>query len=86
VPDLSKCRQAEPQAYPVPTLNEVGKYGFSVKLEIRPKIWEGKKILKVAYGNGAKRGKRVEPAVHFPRIMSYIRQDAVKRLGPNVSD
>ena len=86
VPDLSQCRQAQPQSYPVPTLDEVGEYGFKVRLGIRPKIWEGKKILKVAYGEGAKRGKRVEPELHFPRLMDYIRQDAVKRFGPEVSD
>lgn len=86
VPGLSECRQAEAQSYPVPTLDGVGEYGFSVKLEISPKIWESGKIRKVAYGKGAKRGKRVEPAVHFPRIMSYIRQDAAKRLGSDVSN
>ena len=86
VPGMSRCRQAAPQSYPVPTLDAAGKYGFGVKLEIRPKIWQAKKILKVAYGEGAERGKRIEPAVHFPRIMDYIRQDAVNRLGSNVSD
>ena len=85
-PDLTECWQAQAQPYPVPTLDEVGAHGFSVRLEIEPKIRVKKKILKVAYGDGAKQGKRVEPAVHFPRIMDYIRQDAVKRLGPNVSD
>jgi hypothetical protein len=86
VPDLSECWGAEAQPYPVPTLDNIGEYGFRVKLEISPRIWESKKILRVAYGEGAKCGKRVEPATHFPQIMSYIRQDAVKRLGPNVSD
>ena len=86
VPDLSECWGAEAQPYPVPTLDDVSKYGFSVKLEISPRIWESKKIRNIAYGEGGKRGKRIEPAAHFPRIMSYIRQDAVKRLGPYVSD
>lgn len=86
VPGLSECWGAEAQPYPVPTLDGLSEFGFSVKLEILPKIWESGKIRKVAYGEGVKRGKRVEPAVHFPRLMSYIRQDAVKRLGPKVSD
>jgi hypothetical protein len=86
IPNLSECRNAVPQPYPVPTLDAAARYGFKVKLEISPKIWESKKIRNIAYGEEAKRGKRVEPVVHFPRIMSYIEQDAVKRLGPNVSD
>ncbi|HLB73953.1 MAG TPA: DUF4056 domain-containing protein [Sedimentisphaerales bacterium] len=86
VPDLTECWEAQAQAYPVPTLDEAGAHGFSVRLEIEPKIRVKKKILKVAYGDADKRGKRVEPTVHFPRIMDYIKQDAVKRLGPNVSD
>ena len=86
VPDLSECRGAEAQPQAVPTLDDVGEFGFSVKLEIQPKIRASKKILRVAYGDGGKGGKRVEPAVHFRRLMSYIRQDAVKRIGPNVSD
>lgn len=85
-PVAGECWQAKPQSCPVPTLDEVSQRGFRVRLEIRPKIWASKKILKVAYGEGDKRGERVEPAVHFSRIMDYIREDAVKRLGANVSD
>ena len=79
VPGLSDCWGVEGKAYPVPTLDAVGEYGFSVKLEIAPRIRAKKKILRVAYGDGAKGDKRVEPAVHFPRIMDYIRRDAVRR-------
>lgn len=86
VPGLSECRNAQPQAYPVPALDAAAKHGFKVKLEISPKIWESKKIRNIAYADDAQRGKQIEPAVHFPRIMSHIRQDAVRRLGPNISD
>jgi len=86
LPGVSECRDAQAQSYPAPTLAVARKYGLGVKLEISPKIWESGKILKVAYGEGNERGERIEPEVHFPRIMSYIREDAIKRYGPDVSD
>jgi len=89
VPGMSECWGIEARAYPVPRLDDVRQYGFSVKLEIKPKIWESKKIRNIAYRGEQKRGKRIEPDVHFPRIMERIRQDAVRRgldFGPTNSD
>lgn len=81
IPSVSECEGAKPQPYPVPDLGLVSEYGFGVKFEIEPKIWEGRAILDVAYAGSKPRRDRVEPAVHLARIMAYIRQDALERYG-----
>jgi len=81
VPSIKECPGAEPLPYPVPSLDFLSEYGFSVKLEIEPKEAVRKKILRIVYPDWKKRGKRIEPSVHFGAIMEYIRQDARKRYG-----
>jgi hypothetical protein len=78
VPDLSECKGAEVQSYPVPDLDFLSEYGFSVRLEIEPREWEKNKILRAAYPDGQNAGRRLEPAIHFARLMYHIQQDAVE--------
>jgi hypothetical protein len=81
VPSVCQCTGAIAKPYPVPTLDCLSQYGFSVKLEIEPREMEKKKVLKIAYPNAKRRGKRIEPAIHFARIMDHIKKDAVKKYG-----
>lgn len=83
VPSLAECDQAEAQSYPAPNLDCLGEYGFSMKLEIEPRELEKKRILNILYPDKKTRKKRLEPAVHFAPIMDYIKQDAIKRYGPD---
>ena len=82
IPFLPECRGVVPQAYPVPTLDLLGMHGFSVKVEIEPRELQKKRILRIVYPDPKQRRKRLEPAVHFPAIMEYIRQDVIRRYGP----
>jgi len=106
VPFVPECEGAQAQSLPVPELDFLGQYGFSMKLEIEPREWEKDKVLRIVFGFGApkrtlsrlgnpfpldgvppdvkKRGKRLEPAVDFPRIMDHIQADAIRRYGPDV--
>ncbi len=81
IPSVSECEGAEPQPFPVPNLEFVSEYGFSVKFEIKPNIWEGDAILDIAYADENPRRGCVEPVVHLAPIMAYIRQDALRRYG-----
>lgn len=85
VPSVCECTGAIAKPYPVPTLDCLCQYGFSVKLEIEPKEAEKGKILRVIYPNAKKRRKRIEPAIHFARIMDYIRKDAAERYGEDLT-
>jgi len=85
LPDISECKGAVPASYPAPRLDVLAQHGFSVKLEIEPHEWEKNAILAVAYPDAERRGKRVEPAVHFARIMEHIRRDAIRRYGRDSS-
>ena len=83
IPSVSECDGAQPQPYPVPDLKILSEYGFSVKYEIAPNIWEGGAILDAAYEGRDLSGKRVEPVIHYAPIMEQIRKDAIRRYGPN---
>lgn len=84
IPSVSECEGIAAQPYPVPNLDLLSKFGFSVKLEIEPREWEKDKMLKVVYPGSKEREKRLEPAIHFARIMDYIKENAVKRYGHHV--
>ena len=71
------CQGTRPQSLPVPTLNEVYKYGFAINLEIRPKEFERGKILRIIYPEG--KGEIVRPSEHLPIVMHYIEKDAMKK-------
>lgn len=83
VPGVSACRDTEPASYPVPKLDGLAKYGFSMTLEIEPHEWERGKILRIAHGNQP--GKRIRPADHFAVIMDHIRREAEATYGPNTA-
>ncbi len=84
VPSVAGCEGAEAQSYPVPGLDFLGEYGFSVKFEIEPRVLEGEKVLSIVYSDSAEGKERIEPAVHFAAIMDYIKEDAIRRYGRNV--
>ena len=71
------CKNATPKLYPVPTLDEFRKYGFTMELEIEPKEFESGKILKVIYPDG--KGKSIWPDRQLPIVMHYIENDAIKQ-------
>ncbi len=74
IPGVSACPAAKPMPYPVPQLDLLSRYGFSVKLEIEPHEWEKGKILRLVYGDRPQ--KRIIPEQHFPIIMDAIRREA----------
>jgi len=78
VPDI--CPDAKPQSYPAPALDNFYKYGFKMKLEVEPCIWEQKKILKVVYPQG--NGTRIKLPEHLPVILDDMKKEAEK-LGYN---
>lgn len=84
VPSLAECEGARPWSYPVPSLDFLSEYGFSVKFEIEPKELQKGKILNIVHPGRKERKERIEPAVHFAAIMDYIKEDAVKRHGYEV--
>lgn len=80
VPEVSQCPGAEPLSYPVPTLDALGEYGFSLTLEIEPHEWEKDKILHVAFGDEPR--KRINPEAHLAIIMEQIQREAAAKYGP----
>jgi hypothetical protein len=74
------CENSEPKSYAVPKTDSLNKNGFSVSLEIKPKIRECHKIFNLIYPDG--NGKFVKPPEHFPVIMKYIAETEIERHGP----
>jgi hypothetical protein len=84
VPSICPCKEAIPKPYPVPTLDFFSQYGFSAKVEIEPREAEKGKVLKIVYPNADKRKKRINPAIHLAKIMSYIKKEAVGKYGEDL--
>jgi len=82
LPNVPGCENAEPIAYPVPTLDALAKHGFAASVEIEPREWERNKVLRIVYPD--KKGKRILPAQHFPAIMAQIRKEAEAKYGPEM--
>jgi len=84
VPSLRGCEEVEAPIFLTPNPDTLLEYGFSVKLKIKPTLWERRKILNVVYPNRKARKKQIEPVIHFAPIMDYIKKEAVKKYGPDV--
>jgi hypothetical protein len=69
IPGVSECEGAQAESFPVPNLDFVSDYGFEIKFEIEPRIWEGDAILDAACSRGGPRTDRVEPVIHLAPIM-----------------
>jgi hypothetical protein len=77
------CETAVPEKMPAPKLSVLSKYGFTLKYDISPNVWESGKIYKVVFSDG-KRG-RIEPMKHYPILMDYIKKEAVEKYGYEVN-
>jgi len=84
LPTVAACDDVTPASHPAPSLDVLETHGFSARLTVEPHEWEAGAILAVAYAEGQPRGKRIDMATQLPRIMDYIKQDAIERYGPDV--
>jgi hypothetical protein len=50
-----------------------------MRLEIEPRVWEERRIMAVVFPQYDGSMRRLEPAIHFPLLMSHIEQDAIAR-------
>jgi hypothetical protein len=82
IPDVPGCEGATPISYPAPTLDALAQYGFGVTIEIEPREWEKKRLLRIVYPDG--KGKRIRPDLHFAPIMAQIRREAEAKYGPEM--
>jgi len=83
--DAPECQGVQPQAYPAPDLDFLAHYGFSIKFEVEVRDAVKNKILQAAYPDGRNKRKRIEPSVHFARIMDHIGRQALQRY-PGVGE
>lgn len=80
IPAVSGCGEAEPLPLAVPTLESLARYGFSAKVEIEGRVWEQKRIRKALSAEGCVVTGRLDPVVHFPLLVNYLRRDNEKML------
>jgi len=76
VPGVNVCEGQAPLPLAVPTLEVLVRGGFSVQVEIEPRVWEEKKILRVLEAEGSPPAKRIDPALHFPFILRHCESHA----------
>lgn len=80
VPEMAQCPDVHPVSFPVPDLDLLQQYGFTITLEIEPHEWEKDRILRIVHQD-----KRINPTLHFPPIMDHLRRQAATRYGPEYS-
>jgi hypothetical protein len=71
------CDSAQPQSYPVPTLDKLNKYGFAIDLAVEPREFERWKIFKLVYPTGGE--KRIHPSEQLPIVMAFIKKEALAK-------
>jgi hypothetical protein len=84
VPGMS-CN-CTPKPLAVPTTDILKKYGFTMKHAIHPHEWERGKIFKVAYNGNPDGATRIDPVIHFPILMDYIKKTSVDKYKYIVDD
>jgi hypothetical protein len=73
VPSVDDCH-SKPLPLPVPTLDTLKRYGFSLTYEIKPNLlFEQGRIFKAAGS------KRIFPEIHFPILIEYMKQKAAEK-------
>jgi hypothetical protein len=80
VDSIRVCEDVKARPYPVPTPHFLAEYGFTMKFEIEPRVWEGDEILRLVYHDKKTVHKCIEPDKDFAAIMSGIKQEAQKKL------
>jgi len=78
-PSVAFCKEPEPWPLAVPTVDRLARYGFSMRLQIEPRVWEERRIMMIVFPEYNGRTRRLEPAVHFPLLIGHIEQDAIAR-------
>ncbi len=73
IPAVPGCDAADPLPLAVPTLDSLARFGFSAKVEIEGRVWELKKIRKALAVEGCPPVERLDPVVHYPPLIDYLR-------------
>jgi hypothetical protein len=72
IPDVNPCDN-QPLTLPVPTLDTLKQYGFSMTYQIKPNVFEQGRIFRAAGS------KKIFPEVHFSILIEYMKKEATKK-------
>jgi hypothetical protein len=72
-----QCEGAEPRSYPAPTLDVLDEHGFTMRLEVAPRVFEEGAIRKAAQVD--RDARRIDLLKHFPIVMESIQQEAEEK-------
>jgi hypothetical protein len=75
VPRLSACGDERLRPLSVPTCDDLSRYGFSATVTIEPRVWEQGRILKALHAGRKPVTTRIDPPIHFPLLIDYLKQD-----------
>lgn len=79
LPRVANCPAPAPWSLAVPALDSLDRYGFTMVVEIEPRVCEGPRILALLGFEKREMPRAFDPVVHFPRLIDHIEQDAVAR-------
>jgi len=79
IPNLKDCNKKIHPGYPRPFLREANEYGFTFFMEIEARVSMSIKILKIIYGNKARKGMRIKPDEGIPIILDKMKKEALDK-------
>lgn len=75
------CPDAAPQPCPVPQLTQADLEGFTIDLQLNPRVMEKSKIYQVLGLDGS---ELIRPSEHFPILLSKIKTEAFEEYGNEI--
>lgn len=77
--NIPECPKSAHSGYMIPTLDETNQYGFLFQMEIEPKEFVAKKIMKVINKENVLKNFKIKPEIDFPILLDDMKKEALKK-------
>ena len=79
IKNIPECSEKVFSGYMIPTLTEANQYGFLFQVEIEPKEFVAKKIMKILYKKGSLEKFKIKPEIDFPILIKDMAKRASEK-------
>jgi hypothetical protein len=79
IKNIPECSEKIYPGYMVPTLEEANEHGFLFQVEIEPKEFAAKKILKVLHKKNGLEKLKIRPEIDLPILLNDMKKDALNK-------
>ena len=79
IENIPECSETVYAGYMIPTLTEANQYGFLFQVEIEPKEFVAKKIMKILHKKNSSKKFKIRPEIDFPIIINDMKKNALDK-------